>query len=218
MAAVSAFGQDLPSPKNGGTRMKEPPRGTTLVVKVSGRLIPQVNRKNPLLLDVEPGPIATKGIRVYSEPSHVRLLLVGDNAFLRTAEGQAWWAQHEHETTLEIISTTTDLPDGHPSAQMSMRPATDDRISIWVYGPLPDGSQGEDFVADAGIGGGDFSTSIYSESNTLMPDGNYYHCCSCAPASDMICFYCSQRLYNCCVNQDGSFCALYCPPEECEFP
>ena len=108
------------------------PDPSRLVVRVQGEVTPEGN----LRLAVEPGPIATQSITVYSEPSHTTLAILTDRDFKHSAEGEAWLAEIK-AVTPDAMVVTTDLPSGAPALQIPGRPATDNRIAVWQPWRVP---------------------------------------------------------------------------------
>jgi hypothetical protein len=136
--------------------------------------------------------------------------MVVDNGFKKSAMGQQWILSHHLDKTLEIREASTDLPEGMPRAQMSPRPASDDRITVWVNGTFLDKQDREDLVAEAVVGSGDFDFFTYTTPESPL---DYLHCCTCNDGQQM-CWSCQSRLFNCCIGQ--SLCQLNCPPQACE--
>lgn len=150
-----------------------PPSDSTLLCRVSGRTL----ENGQWLLSVEPGPVATRAIRIYSEPSHTRLFYVMDSRLMATLEGAAWLAGIAPDKVLPgmvVLGSTTQLPDGSPSAQLPARPAGDDRISVWVYGDYPSGLVQDNLVAEDVVSSSNFGFSAY-----VNPMTEYSHCCNC---------------------------------------
>lgn len=186
-----------------------PPGDSTLLCRVSGRTL----GNGQWLLSVEPGPVATRAIRIYSEPSHTRLFYVMDSHFKATPEGAAWLAGIAPDKVfpgMVVLGSTTQLPDGSPSAQLPARPAGDDRISVWVYGNYPSGLVQDNLVAEDIVSSSDFGFAAY-----VNPMTDYIHCCLCLDGYQ-ICVQCSSKIFNCCVTSD--LCGIYCPPELCPPP
>jgi hypothetical protein len=140
------------------------------VISVKGEVVGK-----HLRISVEPGAIATKGISIYSEPSHTFLLMVVDKSFSKQDSGKAWIKQN---TKLKgpAALVTTDLPSGKPSVQVPARPETDDRIAVWVNGNWPGDLEEERLIADGAVGPGAFAFST-----AVRTSGDPEHCCQGGP-------------------------------------
>ena len=107
---------------------------------------------NNLVLYVTPGTVATKGIRIYSEPSHTLLLKVVDMHYSATTAGRDWLAANPSQATV-----TSELPAGQAKVQVPARPSNDNRVAVWINGNYPDGTEADRLVSDGKIGTGSFA-------------------------------------------------------------
>jgi hypothetical protein len=149
-----------------------------LVVGVSGELV----SPKQYTLTVEPGSVADRAIRVYSEPSHTFLLLVLDSKLKGKADLSSW--EESITSTSEPRATTvTSLPLGRPRVTIQPPPEDDFAISVWVYGTWPDGTIEDRIVAEAKVDLSEFETSTYHLSDPVAKGGGpgqQQHCCSSA--------------------------------------
>jgi hypothetical protein len=180
-----------------------------LVVGVSGELVSPKQYN----LALEPGSVADRAIRVYSEPSHSFLLLVLDSDLKGEADLSSW--EESIASTSEPRATTvTSLPLGRPRVMIQPPPEEDFAISVWVYGSWPDGTIEDRIVAEAKVDLTEFEISTYHLSDPVEKGGGpgqQMHCCSsaCCPQK---CVTCSGRKYSCCVTapQPSSCCFAEC--------
>ena len=116
-------------------------------------------------LAVEPGKLATRALRVYSEPSHTLLLVLSDTEFAGTSEGGRWRAALDEKPMATIL---TELPSGEVRVQLPRRPTTDDEIAIWIYGIGSDGFEADRLISYGKVGFGGFEFSSYINENTSV--------------------------------------------------
>jgi len=128
-----------------------------LIAHMGGTLLPN----GQMWYELDGGPVATRAIRMYSEPSHTRVAMVADPAFLATSEGSAWMASLSGELTQDVTYSTTPMSDAHPRFQQPAVPDGDTWIALWVYGDYF-GTVEDRLVAEQFIGSGrDFGSSAY---------------------------------------------------------
>ena len=148
---------------------------------------------NNLTLAITPGPIATRGIRIYSEPSHTLLAVVVDSKFSNTTAGEKW--KSEYQTSSARAFITTDLPDGRPSVTVARRPETDNAIAVHVYGLWPGGFSEDRLLSYGYVGSKDFH---FMSSADAAGDSDPTHCCSGGNCSQM-CVDCQGAFFWCCI-------------------
>jgi hypothetical protein len=106
------------------------PSGSVLAVHVRGIALPN----GDMWYEIDPGPLATRAVRMYSEPSHTRIAMVVDPDYKNSPEGQAWMASLADDRLDEVAYATGSLPDAHLRFQVTPPPASDNRIWVWVNG------------------------------------------------------------------------------------
>ncbi len=115
-------------------------------------------------LELAFGHCVTRGVRIYSEPSHTLLALIADRTFRKTTEGEAWLRSHQDATPPGAV-IISDLPAAQPNVVIgSKRPPSDDRIAVWINGNFPLIGEVDRLVADGRVGAGDFAFRTSLES------------------------------------------------------
>ncbi|HPA94762.1 MAG: hypothetical protein GX178_10265 [Acidobacteria bacterium] len=112
-----------------------------------------------LKLSLEAGPIATRAIRIYSEPSHSLLVVALDSAFRSTQEGAAWESSVLQGSPDAALLTVEPLAGGQATITIAPRPEGDERIHVYVFGCWPDGTLEDRLLADAGVEQDEFTIS-----------------------------------------------------------
>jgi len=179
------------------------PSGAVLAVHVKGTTLPD----GQMWYEIDPGPLATRAIRMYSEPSHTRLGMVVDPDFKKTSEGQAWLASLTGDNLKEVTSATSRLPDGHPRFQISAPPDTDAWIDVWVNGNFFGKVEDRLVASQLLMGERNFGSSTYYRAS-----GESEKCCECGSLPD-VCTECSTPFFNCCVYYQ--YCEIHCPAQRC---
>jgi hypothetical protein len=174
------------------------------IVWVDAIAIKGTVQENGLQIELQPGPVATKAIRVFSEPSHTLLVTVVDYDYNESAAGKAWLKQNALKGSLRSV---TDLPSGTAKVLVPKRPADDVRIAVWINGSWPEGEEGDRLVSDGMVGGANFGFTTRVEAT-----GDPQHCCSidnCNPP----CIDCSGPQFTCCSTP--GCCFLECGWVQC---
>jgi hypothetical protein len=175
-----------------------------LAVHFRGLVLPS----GQMWYELDPGPIATRAIRMYSEPSHTRLAMVVDPEFKNSAAGKAWMDSLPADRIQEVAFSTGSLPDAHPRFQISAPPGSDWWVSVWVNGNYFGLDEDRLVAKQALMGEMNFGSSVY-----ITPEGVIERCCDCHNGTKS-CDYCdSNQFYNCCYFQGG--CQIYCPAQIC---
>jgi hypothetical protein len=164
-----------------------------------------------LQLSVISGSVVTRGLRIYSEPSHTLLLVEVDAEFVKTAAGKAWLEEIQSSKAQAVV--TDSLPGARPRVSMRARPKTDNAVSVYVYGSWPDGVVDERLISYGTVGNADFHfTTSIDAADTSDPT----HCCSGGSCSQM-CVDCSGAFFSCCL--DPYCCTIKCGfAEQCMYP
>lgn len=141
-----------------------------LVIGVSGELASPKQYN----LTLEPGSVADRAIRVYSEPSHTFLVLVLNSGLKNDVSFSSW---EESTTSFDQPRATivTPLPLGRPRVTIQPPPEDDFAISVWVYGTWLDGTVEDRLVAEAKVGIPDFEFSTYLSSDPFAKEGGPGH-------------------------------------------
>src|SRR5215471_15980067 len=100
-----------------------------LIVHVSAILSPN-NRR---WIEISTGPVATKGVRVYSEPSHTLIAGIVDLEYSVTPEGKTWLSSFASDKKIGSVSYT-QLPLGRSGYDVPDFPVTDTFIRTFVNG------------------------------------------------------------------------------------
>lgn len=151
-----------------------------------------------LRLYIQPGPAATRSLRIFSEPSHTLLAVVIDTQFAKQPQGKALLQEQKG-----MAVAVTDLPEGQPALQVPGRPAGDDRIAVHVIGM----SGEEELAADALVGAGPFHFSTAFVDGGPKAGGGIRHCCQGGPCTEM-CTECGTPAFTCCLTD--SCCDIFC--------
>lgn len=176
--------------------------GATQIVSVRGTADAAT-----LVLQLQAGPVATRGVRVYSEPSHTLLLMAIDAAFYAEEAGKAWVAENRNvENAAALIAP--QLPGSIASVIVPARPITDTRVAVWVFGTWPSGKTADQLKADGLVGAGSFSFASSIPPNVTDPD-DPVHCCEGNGCSQM-CVECSGPRFSCCLNTPPGCCDIGC--------
>ncbi len=159
-----------------------------------------------LALSIIPGRFVDRSIKVVSQPSNTVLAVVLDTDFLKSAEGQIEIRTKTDESEPQATAATS-LPEGSPRFVIEGRPATDDRVQVWVNSSLwPDGGSGERLIADGLVGTGhDFGFSTSTKIGPKSPSRE--HCCWGGPCGTM-CIDCGDSRFECCLGPDC--CLIVC--------
>lgn len=151
-----------------------------------------------LQIAITTGPIVTKAMRVYSEPSHTLLVYLLDSEFSRTGEAKSWITSCIGPKP-NAPSLTTDLPNASPAIQVGARPSEDDRIAIWINGLWPHVGERDVLIADGKVGNGDFhfTTSIPKELVAGATPDDPTNCCTGTCGTG--CIDCPGPRFTCCL-------------------
>lgn len=150
-----------------------------------------------LRLYIQPGPAATRSLRIFSEPSHTLLAVVIDSGFAREPQGKALLEEQKGAAV-----AVTDLPEGQPALQVPGRPPGDDRVAVYVVGE----SGEEQLAADARVGAGPFHFSTAFVNGGPKAGGGMLQCCHGGPCGEM-CAECGPK-FTCCLTDDC--CKIFC--------
>ena len=176
------------------------PADNILIQDIEGRV-----RGASLQIFLDAGPVVTKAMRIYSEPSHTLLVYFIDSAFKQTGPGKEWIASVIGSSGAACVTTT--LP-GSGSVQVPARPLEDDRIAVWANGTWPTLGEKDQLVADGKIGNRDFhfTTSIpRTAASGISPDTLYHNCCTGLCGTG--CIDCTSHRFTCCIG--AACCAAY---------
>ena len=193
---------DEPQPKCRAVNSSDA-RAMHVAASVSGDLV-----DGKLKLVVTPGILATKGVRIYSEPSHTPLAVVVREDFRASDEGRAWMARNAAEGKPGFGSY--DKSGVSFEFLRPMRPETDDRISVWLNGSWPDtNEQREMIVADAKVKRESFGIKV-----GYRPDSGGFttmtmRCCTDSYCGTM-CIECEGPRMTCCTGQFDCCCYVAC--------
>lgn len=105
-----------------------------------------------MTISVEAGPIATRAVRVHSQPSNTLLVVRMDRAFSESPDGRAWLGGLGKPEAL-ALSTSEELVGSRANLTIVAPPTDDRRIHVYVFGCWPDGAIEERLIADAGVRG-----------------------------------------------------------------
>jgi len=139
-------------PDKGSLLLAQEAEGSILAIDLKGEVI---NNGAGLRLQVIPGPIATKAIRIYSQPSNTLMLLILQEAFAATEAGQQWVRQGL-DVTPQATVTTPDLATAEMQVEVSSRPSGDNRVQVRIFGNWPDGLEQDRLISDGLVGAGNF--------------------------------------------------------------
>ena len=180
------------------------PSAESLIVGVKG-----VQKGRGIQLQVQ-GGFATRGIRIYSEPSNTLLAVFIDSAFQKTADGQNWLsaALSESENRDDSLVVSGELPGLLSNLSPSPRPAGDDEIIVWVNGSWPDGSEEDRLVAQNRSVGNNFGFSVNAVDNPSVA-GGVQVCCSGVTCGG-VCRTCPTTTFTCCCG-----CGIICASVDC---
>ena len=162
---------------------------------------------------IDAGPIATRAVRVYSEPSHTRIAMAVDSSFGTSDEGKTWLASIA-DVKQDVNLSLGPLPGSHPRFRQRAMPATDTWIAMWVYGDFNGVIEDrlvDQLVVDHSRSFGD-SASLRSPAETeggAHPD--IETCCDCHNDTSS-CKDCT-GFHNCCYYKDP--CEIHWPAEIC---
>lgn len=156
-----------------------------IVAVISG----EVTEEGDLRLRVESGPVVTKVLEIYSEPSHVPLVYAASLAFSESEEGLAWQAEWQEEPAVfaELMDPATQAFE-----DVVDRPDGDTGLEVWAWGKWRDGVEEERLVSDVELGKGDFQFFSAPEE----PSDLFTHCCVLEEGIEE-CVVCSDALFTC---------------------
>lgn len=116
-----------------------------LVFELAGRPAADAGK---LDLFIAPGPVLTKALRVYSEPSHTLLVVLIDDEFIRSDAGRAWLTNSGGGERARVVQQlrprrpSSDVANHagaiqstvtHSRVTVNSRPAEDTKLVIFAY-------------------------------------------------------------------------------------
>jgi hypothetical protein len=176
---------------------------TVLAVHVKGIMLPN----GQMWYEIDPGPIATRAVRVYSMPSCTRVAMVVDPEYRKSPQGQEFMASLVDDAVNEVTLAVGSLPDAHPRFQVTAPPSSDTWIEVWVNGNFFGVEEDRVVSKQLLMGEANFGSAVYLRANGMVE-----RCCECGSLPD-VCQECGNHFYNCCVYYQ--YCEIHCPPQIC---
>ena len=209
-AATAQAGAPETKEVKSGKFSSSPALGSTFIISVKGEVI---GNGRGLRLLIQPGNLASRAVRVYSQPSNTLLALLATNDFLASVEGTRW----HHEVVLEGESTATvtgsDLTNAEAQLEVGPRPSGDTGIQVWMYARWPSGAVEDRLIADGVVGSGDFAFSGSFPPEAPVDDPTW--CCSTQACPTQMCIDCTGVGFTCSGNCPGD-CYMLCGRHPCD--